>query len=172
MRNRLITGFLLVAVICLGICLLYMRKDPSSVSSGEVVFMDSFRVFEEFAMKKEYDKMLEKEIVADRSQLDSMGASLQRMIAAGKGSEAEINARKTAYFRYKESYDVAFNELSGKYTGQVYERLNGYIKEFGKQQHYRVMLGSNGQGNVMYVDKKADITDELIRYINKKYLDN
>lgn len=172
MRNKLLAGVIILALLIAGIFFFYMNRESAPQAKGEIVFIDSFEVFEEFTMKKEYDKMLEQEISADRAVLDSLGESLNNMITTKKAGEAEINLKKTEYFRYKESYEKAFRELSGKYTEQVYERLNGYIKDFGKKQQYRLILGANGQGNVMYVDKNADITESLILYINQQYLDN
>lgn len=172
MRNKLLIWSFITLLLAAGIFFLCRKSPVTSTGAGEVVFMDSFQVFEEFTMKQEYDKLLEKEVSAERSRLDSLANSLQLMVSDKTATEVQINADKTAYFRYKENYEKAFGALSEKYTSQVYERLNDYIKDFGKQKHYRLILGASGQGNVMYVDKGADITAELITFINQKYLDN
>jgi len=50
--------------------------------------------------------------------------------------------------------------------------LNQYIKEYGESKQYKVVLGTQGNGNVMYAQKGIDITAEVLIYSNEKYEGN
>jgi outer membrane protein len=155
---------LILALSAIGMSLfLYLKKDTID-GQRTTVFMDSFMVFEEFQMKKDYDKRLETEIGAEQKELDAIGAEL-----SAATDPAKIDALKKDFTVKKLAFDEKFSAISQQYTAEVYKRLNEYIKAFGKERHYGFILGSNGQGNVMYVDQQQDVTKELIKYINKKY---
>jgi outer membrane protein len=168
-KNKLIL-ILGSLVLIIGLLLFFFIGESSNQS--DIVYMDNFRVFENFQLKKDYDKLLEKELIQESQSVDSMGMSLTKLIEQGKLSEEEVNNRKASYFEIQKNLEGKFETLSKDYTAKVYERLNEYIKTFGKENKYKLILGANGQGNVMYSDEQIDITDDLIEFINKKYLDN
>lgn len=153
-------GALVISVLA---AFLFLNNN-SKETQLTTVFMDSYLVFEEFEMKKDYDKRLEAEIGTEQAELDAIGAQLNATTDPVKTAvlKKEFTIKKLAF-------DEKFNAVSQKYTNEVYKRLNDYIKAFGKEFHYGVILGSNGQGNVMYVDEKQDVTKELIKYINQQY---
>lgn len=172
MRNKWWIVLAIFLLVVIGFLLYKLNFSKQSSFEGKIVFIESFRVFEAFEMKKEYDELLEKELTPGRLRLDSLGVELNAMLSDKTVSSTEINSKKMVYLHQKESYETRLGELSRKYTSQVYERLNSYIRDFGKQEHFRLILGASGEGNVMYVNEKADVTDALIIFINKKYLDN
>jgi outer membrane protein len=144
--------------------LIFGKENDSGSNQQKVVFMDSYLVFEEFTMKKDYDGKLEKELKTDQASLDSLGRMLN-----GTKDALKLAALKKDFTVRKLAFDEKFKELSQQYTNEVYVRLNEYIKTFGKKHGYSMILGSNGDGNVMYVDKSQDITKDLITFINESY---
>lgn len=162
--KRLTYITLILALTSAGLSLFLWLKNDAADEQRATVFMDSFMVFEEFQMKKDYDKRLEAEIGAEQQELDAIGAEL-----SATTDPAKIDALKKDFTVKKMAFDEKFSAISQQYTAEVYKRLNEYIKAYGKEQHYGLILGSNGQGNVMYVDQKQDVTKDLITYINKKY---
>lgn len=136
-----------------------------------VVFIENNKVFEGFQMKKDYDRLLEKDLMVESQRLDSLGNLVNGMSQDPKVSSTALEMEKEKYFATKKIFEERFSTISKEYTAQVYERLNNYIQEYGKMKGFRMVLGANGQGNVMYVDKSADITSDIIVFCNKKYLD-
>ena len=45
---------------------------------------------------------------------------------------------------------------------QVRDRLNPLIKDFAVKNNYRIVVGANGMGTVLYNADVVDITDKLI----------
>jgi outer membrane protein len=139
-------------------------KNQDNTSSKETVIIDSFKVFEGFQLKKDYDAKIEKEFAAEKAELDSMGYKFNTL-----KNPLEIDVLKKQFVIKKRQFDEKFQAVSQKYTNEVYERLNTYIKEFGKKNNFGIIIGSNGQGNVMYRDEAMDVTEKLITFINDKY---
>jgi len=158
--------FITTTIVLLGALLFMLMSGESSADNMQkkTVFMDSYRVFEEFLMKKDYDKRLETELAAAQSGLDSLAAELNAAL-----DPLKVAALKKDFTVRKLAFDEQFNRISQQYTSEVYARLNDYIKAYGKKHSCGIILGSNGQGNVMYVDKGQDITKDLIAYINERY---
>lgn len=129
-----------------------------------IVFMDSFRVFEEFRMKKDYDERIEREMGQTKESLDSLAARLEAI-----KDPVELARQKKIVFEAQQQFEIRFNKLSDSYTQEVYKRLNDYVRTYSQKEGYTLVLGTNGEGNVMYVDSTADITNALIRYVNREY---
>jgi outer membrane protein len=136
-------------------------------STPAIVFMDNARVFEEFDMKKEYDTRIQKDLQLEAAQLDSLRFRIQSG-GTNLGNEA-LQQLQQYYYQLEQRYNEHFNTLSTQYTSEVNERLNEYVDSYARQKGYDMIVGSGGQGNVMYVDSTLNITDDLIKYINKKF---
>lgn len=148
-----------------------LKSGNDSGAENKVVFIENIKVFENFQMKKDYDKMIEKDLMIESVSIDSLGKSVNDIVNSTSMDKKLIEAKKAQYFSAKQAFDNKFAQLSKEYTAQVYERLNIYLKEYGKKKGLKLILGSNGEGNVMYVEKGVDVTEDVISYINNKYLD-
>lgn len=159
--------FILAACLMISSAMLFLNKNDNNKSS--TVFMENVKVFENFEMKKDYDKMIENEMTPQQKALDSLGLVLESYSKSGSRDSMSIFKVRKEYYVSQKLFEKKFNELSQKYTNEVYTRLNEYIKAYGKEKKYDLILGSTGQGNVMFVSEAHDITEDLIKYINQKY---
>ena len=139
----------------------------SEEKQGKIGFMENARVFEGFEMKKDYDKRIEEDMSVETKLLDSLELQLGQVIQAGDSLKAYQLRRQ--HYVVEQRYNQKFQENSTKYTQEVNERLNDYIEKYSEEKGFDFILGSNGQGNVMYAKKEKNITDELIKFVNTKY---
>ena len=149
------------------LALISLSSCTSEVTSQSVVFMENIKVFEEFDMKKDYDKKIGKDLNIQTAYLDSIEILINKESVVG--NENGVKSLQQHYYQKQEEYNSIFQELSSKYTGEVNARLNEYLKTYASENNYNVILGSGGQGNVMYIDEADNITEDLIVYINKMY---
>ncbi|MBL4863191.1 MAG: OmpH family outer membrane protein [Crocinitomicaceae bacterium] len=136
-------------------------------NSQRIVFMENAKVFEKFEMKKDYDKLIERDLSNEVKQLDSLGLEINKQITLG--DSLSVFKLKKQYYIIEQQYNKTFESISSKYTNEVNDRLNEYLKLFSEEKGYDLILGSSGQGNVMYIKEGVDISDELIKFINHKY---
>jgi outer membrane protein len=134
---------------------------------SKVVYMDTLKVFEKFEMKKDYDSKLEKDLESESNLLNSISSKLED--AKKRNSNKEIEILERDLNGAQQLFNEKFQALSNQYTAEVYKRLNGYLKEFGDKHGFDLVLGTSGQGNIMYVADKCDLTSEIITFINGKY---
>jgi len=60
-------------------------------------------------------------------------------------------------------------ELSERYTQQIWKQINAYVNDYGKENDYEMIFGANGSGSLMYAREAVNVTDEVLEYINKRY---
>lgn len=159
MKNYITTVSAIAILVCIVSC--------SKKNDSEIVFIDTIKVFEGFDMKKDYDKKLENDLVKESQLMDSVNQLLNKATQAN--DELGILKLKKDYFLAEKILNEKFQKLSQKYTSEVNERLNEYIKEFGKKNEYDFILGSSGQGNIMYVKEGHEVTSEVISFVNENY---
>ena len=133
----------------------------------KIGFIENVKVFEEFEMKKDYDAKIQANLKSEIKILDSLQILSNKMEI--QGNLELFKSVTQEYYQKQEQYNQLFQNLSSKYTQEVNSRLNEYIKDFSNEKDFDIILGSGGEGNVMFTKEKYNITDELIKYINKKY---
>lgn len=144
------------------LCLLFVFS-CSEKKEGEIVYVNSVQLFEGFKMKTEYDKILERDLNSEAMQVDS----LQTIMEHTTDSMTMYRLRKE-YYVADQLFNDKFEKLSGTYTASVTERLDGYIKQYAKENGVKMILSGNN-GGVVYVDDAIDVTEELIKFVNNEF---
>jgi outer membrane protein len=127
-----------------------------------IVYVDSAKLFNEFDMTKEMRTIGENKMKEKRIVLDRMVANYQSLEAkesdASKSLQNRIVVLNKELQQFQQSY---FNSINDK----ISDRLDAYMKEFGKAKGSKIILGSN----ILYAEDAIEITDEALQYINKRY---
>lgn len=154
---------LVVLALCLGVvnlCLTFLRP-----ADQKVVFADSVRLFNEFDMKKEMEKEYDMELQSLKRYTDSIKA----LIDTKGGAIGSNNKLVDKYNLLRAQFNDRFQEARTNINTTGWKRLNPIIFKFGKEHDYEVIVGGNGMGAVLFGKPTVDITDALIKYINKEY---
>ncbi len=151
-----------VVLICALIILLFFQFFRQNT---KVVYIDSAKLFEGFAMTKEMKRVGEKEFNSRKSALDSLYSFLQNSSVTGVQKEQlmqDFIRRKDEFEKFNQSYPQ-------EQTSKIWSRIKSYTSEFSKDKKYQLVIGSDNQQMVLFADEKIDVTDELLTYLNKKY---
>ncbi|HBH23992.1 MAG TPA: hypothetical protein DDY13_11285 [Cytophagales bacterium] len=132
----------------------------------KIVYFNNQALFEAFYGTKYYEQKLMEEENAMKMELDS----LQRVISDME-NDTEIASAIEKFRNRKQKLEAGYQKLSGNYTDQLWNQINGYVSEFGEENEYTYILGATGNGTLMYAGENLNITKELIEYINNKYED-
>jgi outer membrane protein len=152
-----------ILITYLTLVVIFSACKQDAKNEEKVVFVDNYKLFEEFEMKKSLDKKIEKEFAIEKQKLDQMAIAFQNAIPKEK------EKLKQDYVLYESKFNETFTKVSDEYTKEVYSKLNEFIKEFGKKNNYDIIIGTGGQGNIMYVDTNVNITNKLIKFVNTKF---
>lgn len=56
-----------------------------------------------------------------------------------------------------------------KLTQEVLNQVNSFVQDYAKKKGYDIVLGAEGNGNVLYGTKAYDITADVLAALNKGY---
>lgn len=147
-----------------------------SNSTKKVGYVEVAKLYNEFTLKKELENNLSSILNKRQLILDSLKLQLQMQANYFKKQKSPSDGEIREWERVKYEYQTSekqFSEdniaLNERYMQQVWEQLNQYIKDYGKQNHFDYIHGANGSGTLLYAHEKNDITNELIQYVNERY---
>lgn len=146
-----------------------------SCKKEKVAYMDIKRVFDEFKYKQELEKELTGIKNKRKFSLDSMEANLKLLSNRAKAdlSNKDLLAlfatEKELYLKRKYMLEDEEEQMVKTYDAKIITQLNSYVKQYGKEKGYSLILGATSDGNIMYSDTTLDISKDIIKYINNKY---
>jgi outer membrane protein len=148
----------LILVLALGTYV--VLKDIRQEKKGYVL---NQRVFDEFTGKKELEEKLSQLSNTHKKHLDSLALVVQ----TNSGNKNLVDD----YNETLRNFELQHQELSQRYTADIWKRINQYLSDYGKENGYAFIFGATGDGSLMYAGESNDITDEVIKHINKSYLE-
>jgi outer membrane protein len=163
----------LIIVLCISIAALAF----SLLHSSKAGYIDNAQIYNSFTLKKELEAKLNTIKMARKSLLDSMIVDLESMAEKTQlQNDRKLNEQfeilKEQYLQKKQQFEEDNEALADQYTQQIWKQLNQYIKDYGQKNNYKIIFGTAGEGNLMYVEQGMDLTEEISVYVNKRYEGN
>jgi len=162
-------------VLIVGVIFYILFNFFNGTSKIKQVYIINGELHKEF----DYQKELNEEYLAYKKDKD---LEVEKMVSTFKEKEdllkrkentdSEINDYHISYDRIQnvqKHIDEELVNLNNKYNLKIWDKLNTYIKEFGRENNYSIIFGTSGNGNIMYAEEGIDVTKELIEYCNRKY---
>lgn len=116
---------------------------------------------------------IENELQANVRALQNEAADFQRKANTMTQSEGEA-AQRTLYQKQQQLEGKAQNmrakyaEQENKFNEELQKRLNDFLEKFNSDKRYAyIMSYRTGASNILYKDKKYDITPEVIKGLNE-----
>ena len=134
------------------------------------VFVDNFKLFNGFNMAREMNELHGKDIQNQTRKIDSIYKLYQTAVEAK--NESQVQVLQTLLKREDAVLQKTKEYLSKDVTKQVWDRLNGYIKEYGEKHDVRIIFGAQGDGNIMYSKSFLNQTEAVLEYANSRYEGN
>jgi outer membrane protein len=159
-----------ILLYCFLMCVLTGATVIWMVNRNEkkIAVVDAVKLFDSYNMKKELEEIAKNQLQTESKQLDSVSNALNMAKATNKGDD---EVKKLAY-----SYNYLKSKLENDYTQsnhdineKIWKRLNPLLNEFGKMNQLHLVIGANGMGSVLYNDAFYDRTEEVIKFVNKRY---
>lgn len=98
-------------------------------------------------------------------------AVLRGLLEKDENQEAiknELSAKQQDFDAYVQNVNKNMSQIRVDIMQPVYATINRAIREFGKEHGYHLILGATPSGNLVYGDPGADITAQMVEYINSK----
>ncbi|MBX7204102.1 MAG: OmpH family outer membrane protein [Bacteroidia bacterium] len=144
--------------------------------SSKIGWMDLPKVYDQFAYKKQLQKELESRQLATGNQIDSIEMELSvlsNLMNEDKGKESLINEHRrkgNMLLMQKKKLEEQLEEVRTDFHNKITMQLNQYVRDYAESQNYDLVLSADGSGILMYGEGKIELTDNIIAYINKRYM--
>jgi outer membrane protein len=167
----------LVVLILVGqwvfIALLFLNK-------GEVRYVDSAKLVNEYKGMEAARKIFQQKASAWKANIDTLSSDVQNEIMKYEKvskdlstrekqlSEELIRQKQKQLYEYQQAINQQAKEEDDKMTQEVLTQINAYIKKYGAENGYKIVLGA-ANGNIVYADDALDITAQILEGLNKDY---
>ncbi|MEE3999181.1 OmpH family outer membrane protein [Tenacibaculum sp. FZY0031] len=152
-----------------------------SQNTSELVYVDVNKLLDGYKRTKVVRGEFEKKAKVLKSNVDSLVTDWQKELKlyekerSGYSSKElklkqELLGNKQQQINnYQQAVQKQIQEEDKKATQTVVNDINDFVKEFGKKKGYKIIFGASGSGNVMYADKSADLTEEVLQGLNSDF---
>ena len=148
-----------------------------SSDEGGIGVVDLPGLYAEFDYQKELAveyKKVEEKITSEK---DSLNRAIQVVELSLSQAPDYTDADKgiifdraySSYLAQQEYLDYVQDSIASDYSAKVWKQLNSYMQQYGEENSYDVIIGMQGDGNVMYAKEGVNITEDVIVYSNNKY---
>lgn len=176
MNQKLLTISVAVAIAlsCFAVVYSYTQKP-------KIGYIKSTELFEGFVGMKEAKAKYEQKVGAWQANFDTLSKdyhqSLLRFDREYQQMGAKERAEKTTLLRsqmqnleqYKQTIEEKFKKEDDALTQGVYNQVNTYVKQYGEEQGYTIILGTTNNGNILYGRDQVDITERVLKGLNDTY---
>ena len=165
-----------------------MDEQPATAEAGQeggvkIAYVEVDSLMTQYEFCKEFTLILEKKSTNARNTLNSKGQALQNAAANfqqklqnnGFTSREQAESQQAAIQRQQQGLQELQarleNELAQetqKYNAGLRDSLSHFLDAYNKDKKYDLILTKQGD-NILYANKRFDITADVINGLNKRY---
>ena len=155
----------------------------ASASGSRIAYVEVDSLMSQYQFCKDYTLILQKKSNNARNTLNQKGKQLQaaaanfqqKMQNNGFASREQAASVQAAIQRQEQDLQELQNRLgseldaeTSKYNAALRDSLQHFLKDYNKDKKYDLIISKAGD-NILYADKKHDITADVINGLNKSY---
>lgn len=176
--NKLTLPISLIALLISIITFFYSK--PTS----ELVYVDINKLVEGYQRTKTEREVLNKKTATLKANMDSLMSDWQNELKTYEKERPSMTKKELELKQqllqnkqqqlnnYQQAVQKQIQEEEQKMTQTVVNDINAYVKEYGKNEGYRIIFGAKGNGNIMYAEDVSDLTAEVLNVLNADYEGN
>lgn len=150
-------------------------------SKSELVYVDINQLVEGYKRTKVEREAFTKKANTLKANVDSLLVDWQEELKAYEKERAAMTKKELELKQqllqnkqqqidnYQQAIQKQIQEEDQKMTQTVINDINDYVKDYGKKQGYRIILGASGTGNIMYAEDASDVTETILDGLNAAY---
>lgn len=158
------------------------RTAPAVSSEMKIAYVEVDTIMSQYTFSKEYQAILQKKaqniqntLASKQQALEAAAAKLQQDYQANALTQEQAQARQAAIQKQNADLQALNQRLStefqtetDKFNKALRDSIQNYLKTYNKDKSYSMILTKAGD-NILYADKKYDITAEVVAGLNKVY---
>lgn len=174
MSKSVLLAFVLIlgAYIFMG----YVKK-----LTPKIAFVKTGVLVDGFLGMKESKSTYDKKIAEWQSNVDTLTNQLNQGITRFELNRGDykpekleeqiqiIEQQKLNLHNYKEAIDQRAKQEYDKAIQGPINQINSFVERYAEIHGYDLVLGTTQEGNILYGNKAVDITNEVLKELNKSY---
>ena len=152
-----------------------------SCSEQKTAYVDTTKIVQEYKEMKDVEAEFTSKSDSVRKQLDSVARVFQQEVqtyqtemksmseAQRKAKEQELMQKQQMLQQQQQMQSNRLREQSNVVMDSIVNKIKDYVKEYGKENNYTYIFGSNESANIMYAEEGLDITQDILKKLNEDY---
>ena len=155
------------------------KQVPSTI---KIAYVEVDSIMTQYEFCKEYSLILEKKSQNIQSTLQQKGQALQSAAAnfqqklqqnaytreQAEQIQASLQKQNADLEALQARLSAEFQNETAKFNEALHDSLQHFINKYNKDKKYTMILSKSGD-NILYANKGIDITDEIVKGLNKAY---
>jgi len=147
----------------------------------KIAYVDVPQVMKNYDGAKANEKALKKKSETFKKELDGLVANwrakvkdyqskAKKMTASKRAAkEQELLGEQRSISQRQQHIQQVVQTENQKVIDSLGKKIGDFVKKYAKKNGYKFVFGTSGNGTVMYGDKSANITQNIIKSLNKAY---
>jgi len=146
-----------------------------------IVYVDSAQLVNGFKGMQVARKLFQQKTATWKANVDTLTKEVQlqimnyerdvsKMTVKEKHLSQElIKTKQNQLVEYQRATNSQAQQEDNKMTSEVVNQINAYLKKYGKEHNYKIVMAATQYGNIAYADEDLDRTKEVLEGLNKEY---
>ena len=152
-----------------------------SCNEEKTAYVDTTKLIQEYQEMKDVEAEFNMKSETVKGELDSVASAFQAEVqeyqskmnsmsqAQRQEREQELMQKQQQLQQQQQQRGGALRQESDAAIDSIVEKVKNYVEEYGKENGYTYIFGSNESANIMYAKDGLDITEEVLEELNASY---
>ena len=177
MNNRLLLSLNILLIIGLtGVYYLHFTNQE------KIAYVDSTKLLTNYKGMAQAQQAYQQKASVWQANIDSLTQETQVALqkhqqavahmstSEKEKSEALVRTKQQQLINYQQAIQEKATQEDQQMTQTVVAEVNKYLREYGDEQNYKVILVANETGTIAYAQEGMDVTSEVLERLNSKFV--
>lgn len=153
----------------------------TSCNEQKTAYVDTTKLIQEYSEMKEVEAKFTTKSDRVKTELDSLARGFQQEVqeyqqnmgslstTQRQETEEKLMRKQQAIQQQQQQMGNQLRQESDVVIDSIVNKVKEYVKDYGKENGYTYIFGSNESANIMYAKEGLDITEEILEKLNSGY---
>lgn len=179
MKTKSIWELVFKAIVVTGLIVVIAFQFDKKES---IVYVDAIKLVTGYKGMQAARKEFELKSAAWKANLDTLKTEFESKVKEYQATHTKLTAKEKAlmeellatkeeqYLNYQNIVTEKIQKEDQELTTKVLGKVNDFIKKYGEEKGYAIIMAATQYGNIVYAQKGMDITDEVLLGLNKEVI--
>lgn len=170
-----------ISLVALNILISAFTFVYNASDDNPIVYVDATRLLSKYVGMEDARKALQTQHAVWQSNLDTLKSEMDVAVANFEKSKAKVplseeklmeelaTTKQQQFMMYEQSVKEQYQNKDREISKDLLKKVNEYIKSFGDQHGYTIILAATHYGNIAYASESLDITELVLQGLNREY---